>query len=270
MKLFRTLPVIAGLLASALCANAQTFAPSTLIGNTLLTATLVSSTGGANADGTFTDLFSVNGMDYSVSTAGALSLPAPFTYASTGANTGVITESTGTVTLSFTSVSGGTFVASYSNGTTQSGTFTLQSLGVPTALNSLVMGNSLYNFSNLMHIDAGTSSTAGFVIGGTTPITILVRATGPALTQFGVTGALATPTLTLTSSKGAVIATDTGWNNSSSLSTAFSEAGAFSYAAGSADSAVVMTLAPGSYTVQVGSSVAANSGYVLLEVYVVN
>lgn len=270
MKLLATLPAIAGFLASTLSANAQSFAPTTLIGNTLLTATLTASTGGANADGTFTDLFSVNGMDYSVGATGALTAPAPFTYAGTGANTGTITEGTGTVALTFTSVSGGTFLASYTSGTSQSGTFVLQSLGVPTALNSLVMGNSLYNFSNLMHIDAGSSSTAGFVIGGTTPLTVLVRASGPSLAQFGIQGAIATPSITLANGKGAVLASNAGWGGSSALQTAFSEAGAFSYAQGSADAAVLMTLAPGSYTAQVQSTSSTASGYILLEVYVVN
>jgi hypothetical protein len=268
MNTFRILPALAGLLL-AVSAQAQTFAPTSVIGNTLLNSTLTSSTGGANADGSFTDLLSVNGTDYSVNSSGSLYAPAPYTYANTGANTGTITEGSESIALTFTSVSGGTFVAT-NGAATQSGTFTLASLGVPTALNALVMGNSLLNFSNLTYLSAGTTSTAGFVIGGTIPVNVLVRATGPGLGHFGVTGTLATPKITLLDAKGNVVATNAGYGNSPTLNAAFAAAGAFSFPAGSADSAVLMSLAPGSYTAQVSSTSSTDAGAVLVEVYIVN
>jgi hypothetical protein len=270
MKTFRIIPALAGLLVAAGSAYAQGFAPTSVIGNTILNGTLTGSTGGANGDGTISDLLSVNGMDYSISMANALTSPAPYTYANTGANTGVLTEGSLAVTLTFSSVSGGTFLANYGSGVTQTGTFTLTSLGVPTALNSLVMGNSLLNFSSLIHVDAGTSTTAGFVIGGTQPVTVLVRASGPGLAQFGIKGTLATPQITLTGSSGTVLAMNAGWNGSAALQTAFTEAGAFNFPQGSADSAIVMTLAPGSYTAEVQSTSGTDSGYALVEVYIVN
>jgi hypothetical protein len=269
MKTFRFVPALLGLLLAAHSAQAQTYAPASLIGNTILNSTLVSSTGGANADGTFSDLFSVNGMDYSVSSTGMLASPATYTYASSGPNTGVITEGALAVTLNFTSVSGGAFVANYGGGVTQTGSFTLTSLGVPTALNSLVQGNSLEDVSDLMHLDAGTATTVGFVIGGTAPVTVLVRAAGPGLNQFGVTGTLATPKVSLLNSQGVVLSSNAGWANSAALQTAFGESGAFNFASGSADSALVMTLAPGAYTAQVRSVSATDSGNVLVEVYIV-
>jgi hypothetical protein len=66
------------------------------------------------------------------------------------------------------------------------------------------------------------------------------------------------------------LATNAGWANSSSLQTAFTEAGAFNFPQGSADSAVLLTLAPGSYTAQVSSTSSTDAGYVLIEVYIVN
>jgi hypothetical protein len=270
MKSLRLIPALAGLLAAAVSAQAQTFAPASLIGNTILNATITGSTGGANGDGTISDLLSVNGMDYSISSANALYAPAPYTYAGTSGTTGVLTEGSLAVTLTFSSASGGTFSANYGAGVTQAGTFTLTSLGVPTALNSLVQGTSLYNVSDLMKIDAGQSSTLGFVIGGSTPLTVLIRASGPGLAQFGVTGTLATPSITVANSTGATLATNSGYANSASLNTAFSEAGAFAFPAGSADSAVVVTLAPGAYTAQVKSTSATDTGLALVEVYIIN
>jgi hypothetical protein len=269
MKSFKIIPAIAGLILAAATANAQNLAPTSVIGNTILNGTITSSTGGANGDGTISDLLSVNGMDYSISMSNTLYAPAPYTYANTGPATGTLTEGSESVALTFASVSGGTFVAT-NGGATQSGTFTLVSLGVPTALNSLVMGNSLLNFSNLMHIDAGVNSTAGFVIGGSAPVTVLVRASGPGLAQFGVKGTLATPSITLDGSNGVALASNSGWNNSAALQTAFTEAGAFNFPQGSADAAVLMTLAPGSYTAQVHSTSSSDTGYVLVEVYIVN
>ena len=267
MKTFKVISSLLGLAISAAAANAQSFAPTSIIGNTLLNSTITGSAGGANGDGTFTDLLSVNGMDYTVTMANALISPAPYTYASSSANTGVITEAGVTVTMTFTSASAGTFLANYGGGKTQSGTFTLSSLGVPTALNALVQGSSLVNVSDLMHLDAGTSSTVGFVIEGSAPVTVLVRASGPGLAQFGVTGTLATPTITLSNSQGVSMATNAGWNNSATLQAAFTAVGAFNFPAGSADSAVVLTLAPGAYTAQVKSSSSTDSGTVLMEAY---
>jgi hypothetical protein len=269
MKTTRIIPALCGLLATALCANAQSFAPVSIIGNTLLNSTITGSTGGENSDGTFSDLLSVNGMDYTVTMANALTAPAPYTYASSGPDVGVLTEGSLAVTLTFTSANGGTFLANYGSAGTQSGTFNLTSLGVPTALNSLVQGTSLINASDLMNLNAGTTSTVGFVVGGSTPLTVLVRAAGPGLAQFGVKGTLATPTITMTNGAGAVVATNTGWNNSAALQTAFTEAGAFNFASGSADSAIVETLAPGNYTAQVSSTSATDTGEVLVEIYVI-
>jgi hypothetical protein len=48
----------------------------------------------------------------------------------------------------------------------------------------------------------------GFIIGGDTPKTVLIRAIGPALATFGVPGVLANPTVTLFSGSTAIARND--------------------------------------------------------------
>jgi sugar lactone lactonase YvrE len=113
----------------------------------------------------------------------------------------------------------------------------------------------------------------GFVIGGSGSETLLIRADGPALTAFGVTGALAQPSMTLTSqATGATLATNTGWGtntNPAQIASVAAQVGAFGLASGSADCAVIVTLQPGAYTVQV-SGVGNTTGVALAEVYEVS
>ncbi|MDO8545551.1 MAG: NHL repeat-containing protein [Opitutaceae bacterium] len=108
--------------------------------------------------------------------------------------------------------------------------------------------------------------TAGFVIAGTGTETLLIRGIGPALTQFGVGGALAAPQLTLFNSAGQVIGNNAGWGGGSVLTAAFAQVGAFPLPAFSADSALLVTLPAGLYTVQV-SGANASTGIALIEVY---
>src|SRR5581483_2068448 len=64
---------------------------------------------------------------------------------------------------------------------------------------------------------AGTGAqtlTAGFVIGGTGNKTLLVRGIGPALTGFGVTGALVDPTLGVYGANTTLVASNDNWNAS--------------------------------------------------------
>lgn len=105
----------------------------------------------------------------------------------------------------------------------------------------------------------------GFVIAGPTPKTVLVRAIGPTLAAFGVTGALADPQLELYSGSTKLFAND-DWANSPALAATATRVGAFALPAASRDSALVTTLAPGAYTAQV-SGAANTTGIALVEVY---
>ena len=112
--------------------------------------------------------------------------------------------------------------------------------------------------------------TPGFVIGGTAPKSVLVRAVGPGLAAFGVTGTLADPRLAIVPlGKTFAIATNEDWGDggqAAALQAAFANSGAFALPAGSKDAALVLRLPPGGYTVQVGGA-NRTTGQVLVEVY---
>jgi YVTN family beta-propeller protein len=109
----------------------------------------------------------------------------------------------------------------------------------------------------------------GFVIGGSGAETLLIRGAGPGLAQFGISGFLAQPSLSVSNSAGALVASNTGWATSSSpagLARIAAQVGAFAFASGSADCAAVVSLPAGAYTVQV-SGVNNSTGVALAEIY---
>jgi CubicO group peptidase (beta-lactamase class C family) len=108
---------------------------------------------------------------------------------------------------------------------------------------------------------------AGFTIAGPAAKTVLIRAVGPTLASFGVAGALADPTLTVLSSRGP-LATNDNWSTGSgaAVGQAAGAVGAFALPSGSLDAALLLSLAPGSYTAQVGG-VRDTTGVALVEVY---
>jgi hypothetical protein len=106
----------------------------------------------------------------------------------------------------------------------------------------------------------------GFVVEGTGTETTLLRAVGPTLSSFGVTGFLADPQLTVFDSSQGVVASNDAWGGSAALSGVFAQSGAFALPVGSADSALVASLQPGSYTAQ-ATGASGGSGVVLLEAY---
>ena len=104
---------------------------------------------------------------------------------------------------------------------------------------------------------------------------LLLRGVGPGLAQFGVGGVLARPTLTLFAQATAtdparVLRTNTGWTTGGTgydlVSTA-ARASASPLPAGSADCAMVVTLDPGAYTLQI-AGMDGSSGEALAEIYV--
>jgi len=115
--------------------------------------------------------------------------------------------------------------------------------------------------------DLGSGLTAGFVVGGTASKTVLVRAIGPTLAPapFNVAGAVADPQLALFSGP-TRIGENNDWGGTPALTAAFNQVGAFQLPGGSRDAAVLVTLAPGNYTVEV-SGVGSTTGTALVEVY---
>jgi hypothetical protein len=116
----------------------------------------------------------------------------------------------------------------------------------------------------------GSVLIAGFVIGGSTAKTVLIRASGPALEQFGVTGVITDPMLQLynVASGGAVLlASNDDWGGDPEIATAAASVGAFAWTdPASADCALLVTLPPGSYTAEV-LGINGSSGVALVEVY---
>jgi len=141
--------------------------------------------------------------------------------------------------------------------------------GVST-LSYLFFSSSHSRLSNIATRGVVTPSapmTAGFVITDWAK-TVLIRGIGPALTQFGVTGANPDPQIFLFSGS-SVIAANDNWNqnaNTSELIAAAAQTGAFSLSAASRDAVLMVTLEPGAYTVQVASQGNA-AGEALVEVY---
>jgi uncharacterized repeat protein (TIGR03806 family) len=128
---------------------------------------------------------------------------------------------------------------------------------------------SILNFS--VRGQAGTGAavlTAGFVVSGSQPVQVLVRGIGPALGSFGVTGVLADPLLQVYDGKSNFIAQNDNWGDAGAaqISSAFTAAGAFALPTGSADSALLLTLSPGSYSATV-SGVGGTTGVALIEIY---
>ena len=108
---------------------------------------------------------------------------------------------------------------------------------------------------------------AGFVITGASPVRVLVRAVGPALTAFGVGGALADPRLEVLNAAGTRVAENDNWGGTVALKAAFASVGAFALAPdNSRDAAVLVSLSPGTYTAQI-SGAGATTGVALVEVY---
>jgi hypothetical protein len=124
--------------------------------------------------------------------------------------------------------------------------------------------SQLANISTRGFVETGSNvMIGGFILGGATGnANVLVRALGPSLTQFGVTGALADPTLELHDGNGAVIGSDDNWKE-----TQQSEIEAIGLQPqNDLESAVLETLAPGAYTAIIAGN-GGLTGVALVEVY---
>jgi sugar lactone lactonase YvrE len=131
-------------------------------------------------------------------------------------------------------------------------------------------GTRLANISTRAQVGTGANVLIpGFVISGSGTENLLMRADGPSLSQFNVTGVLAQPVLRVADVTQSIIDGDTGWStnlNASDIATAAINVGAFPLPPNSADSATLITLSPGTYTMEV-SGVDDTTGVALAEVY---
>ena len=111
----------------------------------------------------------------------------------------------------------------------------------------------------------------GFMVQGTEPKKVIVRAIGPELTQYGVPDALANPTLELYDRTGALIASNNNWVTTIIggiiTSNQVHEIQASGYAPGNPfESAIIADLPAGNYTAIV-RGVNNTTGVALVEVY---
>ncbi|OYV01976.1 MAG: hypothetical protein CFE26_22485, partial [Verrucomicrobiales bacterium VVV1] len=184
-------------------------------------------------------------------------LPAGLTL---NATTGVISGSVATAGTYLISVS-----ANNAAGTGAVTTFTLTVAGA-----TVVETRQLSNISTRAAVGTGGRVLiSGFVITGTDPKPVLIRAVGPTLAGFGLTGLLADPVLELFRSDTSSLAVNDTWGSAGDTAAIAATAirvGAFALPAGSPEAVISTTLAPGSYTAQVRGA-AAGTGVGLVEVY---
>lgn len=106
---------------------------------------------------------------------------------------------------------------------------------------------------------------AGFYLAGYGRKQVLIRAVGPTLAAFGVSGALMDPQLEVLDGYGGLLGINDNWP--ATLSPVFSQVGAFALQSGSKDAALLISLpANVTYTVKI-SGVNGATGEALIEIY---
>lgn len=103
----------------------------------------------------------------------------------------------------------------------------------------------------------------GFIVNGSQSKNLIVRAIGPSLTNAGISGALADPTLELHDSNGNTLSTNNDWQSSSQAS----QISASGFAPSNPkESAIMATLAQGAYTAIIRGA-NSSTGIGMIEVY---
>ncbi len=120
----------------------------------------------------------------------------------------------------------------------------------------------LVNLSALTRVDSPL--VVGFAIQGNGPRRLLIRAVGPALATFGVVGTLPDPSLQVYRGDTPFLRSE-DWEGVP-VAAAAAASGAFPLPAGSRDAALLVTLAPGTYSAVVNDR-GLGRGVALVEVY---
>ena len=191
-------------------------------------------------DGTFSDQISTT-----LDATGAFSV----TTSAGNSISGKVDPATGFLTGSIAGKTSGTFTGARASGGTASDGF-------------------LRNISTRGSVGAGDKILiAGFVVDGTAPKQLLIRAAGPALASDLPGASLADPrlhVLKLSGSSWTTVGTNDDWDAADAPT--MTAVGASTFTVGSKDAALVDTFAPGIYTAQV-SSADATGGIALVEIY---
>jgi aryl-phospho-beta-D-glucosidase BglC (GH1 family) len=159
------------------------------------------------------------------------------------------------------------------------GQYTLQAIGQNDAsgvglieLYDLDRGAGRFaNLSTRAEVGIGTAVMIdGFVVDGPGQRTFLIRAVGPALAAYGVSGTLADPRLTVyRQDTGQPLASNDNWDegqDGATIAAAAKKVAAFELAPGSRDAAVLVSLPAGAYSVTV-EGVNGTTGVALAELY---
>lgn len=135
--------------------------------------------------------------------------------------------------------------------------------------------NHLINISSRVQVTPSANLIAGFVVNGSGTKYLLIRAVGPGLSAFGVSGVLPRPKIQLFSGS-TQLRTNSNWtvdelgnSQKDSIAQVGSKVGAFALNQSNADAALLVALPAGAYSAVV-SDVNNTSGVALIEVYEVN
>jgi hypothetical protein len=122
------------------------------------------------------------------------------------------------------------------------------------------------NLSTRMRVQTGENVLlGGFILTGSEPTTVVIRAIGPSLKDFRIDGALGDPILELHDDKGALIVANDNFRDTQEAEL---QASGFS-PSNNLESAMIATLQPGTYTTLVRDK-NGDSGVGLVEVYDLN
>lgn len=209
----------------------------------------------------------------SVTTGGAFSYQiaagnAPLSYNATDLPAG-LTLDAATGVISGTVRTPGTYVIGVS-ANNASGPGPVTNLTVTVAGADVTVSTNLTSISTRARVGTGANVLiAGFAVSGTEPKAVLIRAVGPTLSAFGLTGLLIDPVLELFRNDRSTLAVNDSWGsegNAAAITATSARVGAFSLPSGSTEAVISVTLPPGNYTAQVRGA-AAGTGIGLVEVY---
>ena len=143
------------------------------------------------------------------------------------------------------------------------GTVSASGGNVTVTITSAPPAASLINISTRARIETGDNVLiGGFVIAGSQPKRVIIRALAPSLAAAGVANVMSNPTLTVFNGQNQPIATNDDWRSSD-------EANIIATGRAPTDnreSAIILTLPPGGYT-SIISGVGGEMGVGLVEVY---
>jgi sugar lactone lactonase YvrE len=147
-----------------------------------------------------------------------------FKYTPSGTRTTFATGLNGPHGIAF-DASGNLFTCDFNTGNiyrfTPSGTRTTFATGLSQPANvhfepavTASSANNLINLSTRAFVGTGTGVLiAGFILQGSAPTTVVLRAIGPSLTAFGVNGALQDPFLEIHDAAGTILSSNDNWQN---------------------------------------------------------